>query len=149
MRDYMREMLNAHAHKGDQAAFDLGVKLRDEIDEEFKRLSDQRDAINHLGSWLQEWGDVDQGSSPVPAENRIDPLGRPKAIVTAALQVMSRGTGLKVTTQDVYWELQSTGVDLGVEQPKAVIGTVLSKHESFKKLARNTFEFIPPTPKTR
>ena len=73
-------------------------------------------------------------------------------IVEAALEVWNeRHTGSWpaknadfITTTEVRDELRENGFDLGVQQPLAVIGTVLSSADQFRKVARNTFEVIPP-----
>ena len=51
-----------------------------------------------------------------------------------------------VRVQDVLAELQRRDLDLGVQQPLAVIGTVLSRSEYYQKIARNTFHRIDPLP---
>ena len=77
----------------------------------------------------------------------MNPPDRPQVILdaaTAVLDVSSEGSAVKV--QDVLAELRQRDLDLGVKQPLAVIGTVLSRSEHYRKIARNTFQRIEPEP---
>ena len=49
-----------------------------------------------------------------------------------------------INARDVHSALKNKGLDLGVSQPLAVIGTVLASADGYTKIARNSFEFSPP-----
>ena len=88
---------------------------------------------------------------PVPTLDTVRVVERPRLIIEAAMSIwedLPVGND-SVKMQDVLQALNGKGLDLGVKQPLAVIGTVLANSNEFRKVARNTFEFFqddgPPT----
>ena len=161
VRDYVKEMMDAWTTDGEQAARDLGVTLLSEIRLDQQHLNRQELAIRALGAVLMDRSDrgaaedveediiLDESSR---ALDTIEPSERPRLIVEAAQEVRDNqqdewtgSEGNLIATRDVLTRLRGKGLDLGVRQPFAVIGTVLSSAENFKKVARNTFEYTPPT----
>ncbi len=144
MRDYVKEMMNTWTMEGEQAAYDLGGELLQEIDAEFDRLKNQLSAITALGTYLQDTANVEASDlNHDPHFDTVETSERPRLIVEAALAVWRRlpPSNELVKVQCVLEELHSQGLDLGVKQPFAVIGTVLSSADRFTKIARNTFEY--------
>ena len=156
MKDYIREMMDAWTGEGEQAAYDVGKRLLKEIESAFAYLRRQESAINALGSVLQEHANVDTTAEPVestPGLDTIEPSERSRLITEAATEVWgaqqdSWGGAERnlVSIQSVLEALNNKGLDLGVKQPFAVIGTVLASADGFKKIARNTFEYTQPGP---
>ena len=74
----------------------------------------------------------------------ISPTERPRLIMDTAreLGIENKAGDDLVKVQEVLQELRGRGFDLGVQQPLAVIGTVLANADDFRKIARNTFEYI-------
>ena len=152
-RDYLKEMVEVWAHEGEQAAYDLAVHLLQEINRDVTRLKRQESAIRKVGEALREDEAVDVSADPVdpgPGLDPIEPSERPRIILEAAKEAYEdresghwsrTGTG-HIKTQEVLDHLRSQGFDLGVQQPLAVIGTVLASAKGFKRIARNTFEVI-------
>ncbi len=160
MRDYAREMIEAWTNNGEQAAYDLGQELLAEIQDAFLTLKRHESAIQALGMVLQDHGDVDPTAAdpvePEPGLDTIEPSERPRLIIEGALEVLGNqqnwggSEANLVKTVAVLDVLQGKGLDLGVQQPLAVIGTVLTNAENFTKVARNTFEYSqPPSPSVR
>ena len=155
MRDYVREMMDTWTHEGEQAAHDLGIRLLKEIEDDYDRLRRQESAINALGSVLAQHADVIPISDPIepePGLDAIEPSERPRLIIVTAVEVWgAQQTGFGgsernlVSSQDVLERLKHKGLDLGVQQPLAVVGTVLASAEGFTKVARNTFEYDRPS----
>ena len=151
MKDYMKEMLHTWSTEGEQAAYDLGLKLLGEIEAEQERLVNQASAINALGKYLQDTANVVARSTNTnPELDIIEPAERPRLIVEAATEIWQNqkdswlGADAEfVKVQAVLERLKEQGLDLGVQQPLAVIGTVLASADGFKKVARNTFEYAP------
>ena len=144
MRDYVKEMMNTWTMEGEQAAYDLGGELLQEIDAEFDRLKNQLSAITALGTYLQDTANVEaRNLNHDPHLDTVETSERPRLIVEAAVAVWRRlpPSNELVKVQHVLEELHSQGLDLGVKQPFAVIGTVLSSADRFTKVARNTFEY--------
>ena len=72
---------------------------------------------------------------------------RPQVILDAAAAVLEATSGgFMVDVQDVLAELQRRDLNLGVQQPLAVIGTVLSRSDYYHKAARNSFRRVDPLP---
>ena len=72
---------------------------------------------------------------------------RPQVILDAAAAVVEAASGgLVVNVQEVLAELQRRDLNLGVKQPLAVIGTVLSRSEHYDKIARNMFQRVETLP---
>ena len=154
MRDYVKEMMEVWTSEGEQAAYEIGAKLLVDISEEREYLDRQESAIHALGLVLQSSGNVDISLQPVETASELDeiePSVRPRLIVEAATEVWEeQQTGWPgadkdlVKAQRVLDQLRAKGLDLGVQQPLAVIGTVLASASGFKKVARNTFERTEP-----
>ena len=151
MRDYTGEMMDAWTEQGPQAAYNLGVTLRREIEEESEKLKRHKDAIQALGVVLRDRPEVDTTFDPADADPSLDTIEsseRPRLIVEAAIQVWAHqqqgwptDNSDLVKAGEVLEALRTKGLDLGVQQPLAVIGTVLSNADNFRKVARNTFEY--------
>ncbi len=145
MRDYVREMMDRWTVEGDQAAYDLGDVLLRQIDAEFDRLRNQAALINALGAYLQDSGMIETSDS-TPSLEPVEASERPRVIIEAAQALWRRlppGNNL-IRVQHVLDEMTIAGFDLGVQQPLAVIGTVLARADGFTKVARNTFEYRTP-----
>ena len=152
MRDFLQEMRDVWFKEGDQAAYDLGAKLLRELEAEQEKLGNQAFAIMALGKYLQDKSGVTPNSSDAESElDVIEAHERPRLIIEAANEVVdsqqddwpSTPDSNLVKVQDVLEQLRSKGLDLGVKQPLAVIGTVLTSADDFRKVARNTFEHVP------
>ena len=143
MRDYVRAMMDMWRTEGEQAAYDLGPELLQQIDAEFNRLRNQAEVINALGIYLRDTSEVEDLT---PRLDTVEMSERPRLIVEAAIALwrhLPPGNNL-VKVQHVLQEMNSNGLDLGVQQPLAVIGTVLARADGFTKVARNTFEYRQP-----
>ena len=156
MRDYIREMLDVWTEAGEQAAYNLASHLLQEIRNDVARLKKQESAMQALGLVLREHPAVDVSADPIdpgPGLDPIEPSERSRVILEAAKEAYEdrekdnwnrTGTRL-IKTQEVLDHLWSRGLDLGVQQPLAVIGTVLASANGFSRIARNTFEVIEVT----
>ena len=147
MHDFVREIMGAWTEEGPQAAYDLADQLLAEIDSQSRRLAKQAEAIKALESHLLESGDVKE-RKPVlvgPGLDVVEPSERPRLITDAALRHLSGRSGT-VTGDEVLMKLAEQGLDLGVKQPYAVVGTVLAQADNFTRIARNTFEYEDPNP---
>ena len=151
MRDYVKELMAAWTEKGEQAAYVIGSQLLKELRQDIAHLEKQELAIEALGVVLRDHPEVDTAEDPsyVPPElDTIEPSERPRLIIEAAQKAFHEReispwttTGLsQVKSQEVLDQLRKQGLDLGVQQPLAVIGTVLSSANGFHKIARNTFQ---------
>ena len=145
-------MLDVWTQEGEQAAYDCGPQLLREIEDEQEKLKNQASAIRALGKVLEGTvGVIARSDEVVPGLDVIEALERPRQIVSAAIDVwQSQQHGWSndsdtdyVKVQDVQERLWAKGLDLGVKQPLAVIGTVLTSAKGFRKVARNTFEYTP------
>ena len=156
MRDYIKEMLATWTAHGEQGAYVLAGQLLRDIRNDVIRLQKQESAIQALGAVLREHPDVDTSTDPTPPDpdfDMIEPSERPKIIVEAANDAYwerendnwSRTGDSFIKAQEVLDHIRRRGLDLGVQQPLAVIGTVLSSAEGFHRIARNTFEVLPKT----
>jgi hypothetical protein len=159
MRDYIRELLETWTARGEQAAYVLASNLLQDIRNDVVRLRRQESAIQALGAVLKEHPAVDTSADPVDSDPDLDPIEpseRSRVIIEAAGEVYrnrenntwtATGTEL-VKTQEVLDHLRSKGLDLGVQQPLAVIGTVLANAVGFQRVARNTFEVREDKPQS-
>ena len=161
MRNFVEEMLLAWTGESKQAAYNTGIHLLGEIRKEFEHLKRQETAIQALGSYLREDPEIDQtAASPEPElainetqTNEIEPDQRPRMILQAADEVWESQQNVwggsetnLIDARNVHSALRNKGLDLGVSQPLAVIGTVLASAAGYTKIARNTFEYTLPTP---
>lgn len=140
--------------QGEQAAYSRVRELLHEIRSDVARLRKQEEAIQALGQVLREHPDVDISEEPgevAPGLDPIEPSERSRLIIEAAEEFFQHIKGQRdwddnspflIRTQDVFTILKSRGLDLGVQQPLAVIGTVLTNAEGFHRIARNTFQVI-------
>ena len=155
MKDYIRKLLETWTAHGEQAAYTLATNLLQEIRNDVVRLRRQESAIQALGAVLREHPAVDTSTDPVDSDPDLDPIEpsqRSRVIIEAANEVYhdreantwtATETGL-IKTQEVLDHLRNRGLDLGVQQPLAVIGTVLANATGFQRVARNTFEVSVP-----
>lgn len=155
MRDFTRVMMDVWSKEGEQAAYDLGPQLLREIESEREKLNNQATAIMALAKYLEDTVGVIARSTDL--DTRLDVIEapeRPRLIIEAATEVFrtqheewpSNSDAHLIKVQDVQERLRTKGLDLGVKQPWAVIGTVLTSADGFSKVARNTFEYTPPPP---
>ena len=141
-RDYVREMMDQWTAKGDQEAYDVGWGLLSEIEKAIDGLKKQDIAIRALEKHLEGLGVTPRAQAP--ALDTVALEERPRLIAEAALKIwhgLPSGYDL-IKAQDVQQELRKKGLDLGVKHPLAVIGTVLSNSDEFRRVARNSFEYV-------
>ena len=153
MRDYVKELMETWTSKGEQAAH---IQVRDllyEIRGDVVRLRKQEEAIQALGQVLRDHPDVDTSTDPVDVPSGlepIEPLERSRFIVEASVDLFQEyqrrqhredTSPILINCQDVHNLLKNRGLDLGVQQPLAVIGTVLNSAKGFHRVARNTFQY--------
>ena len=150
MRDYLKELMGAWSEHGEQAAYDAGGRLLRDLRRDIALLEKQELAILALGAVFLENPEVDASQDPgyFPGElDTVEPADRPRIIINAAKQAFrdresnpwsSTGTA-EIKSHEVIDHLRSQGLSLGVQQPLAVVGTVLSSASGFHKIARNTF----------
>ena len=151
MKDYVKELMETWNSHGEQAAYSRVRELLHEVRNDVVRLRKQEEAIQALGQVLREHPDVDLSEDPgdvAAGLDLIEPAERPRLIVEAATEIYQdiRGNSfgesepVLIRAQEVLDTLRRRGLDLGVQQPLAVIGTVLSSATGFHRIARNTFE---------
>ena len=151
MRDYIREMMDAWTQEGQQAAYVLVKDLLEGIRNDIARLQRQESAIKALAVVLREDPYVDTSldpRDPEPGLDTIEPSERSRVIVKAAAeayesreQYYQTATGKPyIKTEEVLNHLNEQGLSLGVQNPLAVIGTVLASADGFARIAKNTFE---------
>ena len=146
MTDFVKAITEVWNEEGLQAAYDRGTILLETIAEGIRGLQSQRTTITALMHHLEA-----SGARTTPQLALFESVrgpDRPQVILDAAAVVeASSGDGdLVVNVQDVLAELQRRDLSLGVQQPLAVIGTVLSRSEYYHKEARNTFRRVAPLP---
>ena len=155
MTDFTRRMMDVWSQEGEQAAYDLSPTLLKEIEVELQKLKNQASAIMALGKVLEGTpGVIARSTETDPALDVIEAHERPRQIIEAAKEVWgfqqdewpSNSDAHLVRGKDVLNRLATKRLDLGVKQPLAVIGTILTSADGFNKVARNTFEYTPPTP---
>lgn len=156
MRDYAREMLDILRRDGYQAAYDLGGELLQEARRDQQAMERhfamQTHAMQAIGMYLRDsgnvWGDGYMGSffTGLDGTQSVETVDRPRVIIEAATAIYQRlPAGNKyVHAQAVLEELVDRGLDLGVQQPFAVVGTVLASADDFRRVARNKFEYVGP-----
>ena len=153
MRDYVKELMETWTGKGEQAAHSQVRELLNEICGDVVRLRKQEEAIQALSQVLRDHPDVDTSTDPVDVPSGlepIEPLERSRFIVEASEELFREyrerqhwedNSPILINCQDVYTSLKHRGLDLGVQQPLAVIGTVLNSAKGFHRVARNTFQY--------
>ena len=145
MADFVKEITETWDQEGVQAAYDRGKILLETIAEEIKGLLGQRTTITALMQHLEASGA--RSTRQMELFDSVRAPDRPQAILDAAAAVLEATSGgFMVDVQDVLAELQRRDLSLGVQQPLAVIGTVLSRSDHYRKLARNTFQRVEPLP---
>lgn len=144
MRDYVREMMDTWTKDGLRVAYDLGEQLINEIELERYSLEMQSIAITGLRHHLSTQGRFPTVDKRQTALDTVRSTERPRLIMEAAEALYRHSGNALVKVQDVLQHLNLKGLDLGVKQPFAVIGTVLASAEEFRKVARNTFEYVGP-----
>ena len=119
--------------------------LLEKIAEEIRGLQSQRTTITALMQHLEV-----SGARTTPQYQMFESVrvpDRPQVILDAAAAVVEAASGgLVVNVQEVLAELQRRDLNLGVKQPLAVIGTVLSRSEHYDKIARNMFQRVETLP---
>ena len=141
MKDYVRVLMDAWTANGNQAAYDLCGSLTAEIEDIVNSLRKQSAAIAALEQHLEDLGV--QPRRQAAMLDTVRPAERARLITEVAINLWHKlpvGNDL-LNVQDVLEELRGKGLDLGVQQPFAVIGTVLTRADGFTKVARNTFEY--------
>ena len=148
MADYVLELVSVWSEKGEEAALEAGADLLNQIDEEHRKLRRAATALRAFLAYLQS--DDGEGISVAvgdPSLDTIEVSQRSRLITKAASEILERlpqGEN-QVKVQEVLDHLRGDGLDLGVQQPLAVIGTVLNSADGFTKIARNTFEYEQPS----
>ena len=167
MKDYAKELMSVWTNGGEQEAFDRGSELLREIKGDIADAQREYAAIEAIMFVLRNRPGVsvlEELAEPDDGLDTILPELRRKYIIDAANAVCQRQAEayteesiavadalghwrplhsdgpFRVTTQQVLWSIESQGLSLGVQQPHAVIGTVLANAEGFQRIARNTFE---------
>ena len=143
MADLVKEITEVWNQEGVQDAYDRGKILLETITAEIRGLQGQRTTITALMQHLEASGA--RSTHQMELIDTVKAPDRPQVILDAAaavLEVVSEG--FMVDVQDVFAELQRRDLDLGVQQPLAVIGTVLSRSEYYQRVARNTFQRVEP-----
>lgn len=157
MRDFTHKLMDVWSKEGDQAAYDLAPQLLTEIEAEQKKLKNEASAIRAFGRVLENTtGIIARSIDTDPGLDVVEARARPRLILEAALEVWEsqsdewppRSDPQLVKGEDVLEQLRTKGLDLGVKQPLAVIGTILTHADEFTKVARNTFEYTSPRPST-
>ena len=145
MTDFVKAITEVWNEEGIQSAYDQGKKSLETIAEEIRGLQGQRTTITALMQHLEVAGA--RTTPQYPLFESVKGPDRPKVILDAAETVVEATSGdLVVNVQDVLAELQRRDLDLGVQQPLAVIGTVLSRSKYYHKVARNAFRRVEPLP---
>ncbi len=155
MRDYIREMMEAWTNEGEQAAYLVARDLLQGIRNDVALLQKQESAIQALGMILREHPSVDTSMDPRDSEpglDTIEPSERSRVILEAADEAYREREGSNWTatgkalikTEEVLKHLREQGLCLGVQNPLAVIGTVLANADGFNRIAKNTFEINKP-----
>ena len=147
MADFVKTITEVWNEEGIQAAYDRGTKYLETIADEIRGLQGQRTTITALMQHLEASGA--RSTPQLALFESVRGPDRPQAILDAAAAVLEASSGdggLVVTVQSVLAELQRKDLSLGVQQPLAVIGTVLSRSEYYDKVARNTFRRVEPLP---
>jgi hypothetical protein len=143
MTDFVKAITEVWNEEGIQAAYDRGTKCLETIAEEIRGLQSQRTTVTALIQHLEA-----SGARTTPQLELFESVrvpDRPQVILDAAAAVVEvTSHGSVVNVQEVLAELQRRNLNLGVKQPLAVIGTVLSRSEYYDKLARNTFLRVEP-----
>ena len=116
-----------------------------EIQREMGRLQEQ---LRHVASMYEYLSRKLNLAEPTEITNIAfspasvgTPVGRHQVIMQTALDLVRSGTP-SLSPQRVMEELNQKQVDLGVQQPHAVIGTVLGRSEGFRRVAENKFEYV-------
>ncbi len=145
MADFVKEITEVWNQEGVQAGYDRGKILLEKIAEEIRGLQSQRTTITALMQHLEV-----SGARTTPQYEMFESVrapDRPQVILDAAAAVVEAASGgLVVNVQEVLAELQRRDLNLGVKQPLAVIGTVLSRSEHYDKIARNMFQRVETLP---
>ncbi len=152
MKDYVKELMETWTNHGEQTAYSRIRELLHEVRNDVVRLRKQEEAIQALGQVLRDHPDVDASADPIDVPDGLEPIEpseRSRFIIEAAAEIYEdnlndnfRGAEPAfIRAQDVLDLLRRRGLDLGVQQPLAVIGTVLSSADGFHRIARNTFQF--------
>ncbi len=147
MPNYVLEFVKVWSESGEEAAHKVGDDLLRRIDEEHRELRREATALRALLAYLHS--DGSEGTSASDGDPSLDIIEAPqrsRLITEAATEVLNRLPEDEnlIKGQDVLDQLRQDGLDLGVQQPFAVIGTVLNSANGFTKIARNTFEYKPP-----
>ena len=151
MRDYVKDLMETWTNDGEQAAYSRVRGILHDIRDDVVRLRKQEEAIQALGQVLRDHPDVDSSAEPADAADGLEPIEpseRSRFIVEAAYEIYDdiRNDSFRgaepafIKAQDVLDLLKRRGLDIGVQQPLAVIGTVLSSADGFHRIARNTFQ---------
>lgn len=147
MKDYYGDLIRLAANGDPRAvaftANEFGREIKHEIGEleqQFKYVMQMRD---YLVTKVTDQTDIEAMQEEGIGEDlkEIPRSGRSMAIKTAAVTLAMRGDRT-LSTQMVQNFLGKGGWFLGVQQPNAVIGTVLSSLSEFKRNDTNEFEFV-------
>ena len=146
MRDYYEELISLAASGDPRAVSVQANEFAREINAEISNLRQQFDYVIHMRDYLVTKIADEIDSEPVEEEveeemKEIPRIERSGHIRGAALELVREGFR-KVSAQMVQDTLAKMRYSLGVQQPNAVIGTVLSRAPEFKRTDANEFEFV-------
>ena len=145
MADFVKEITEVWNQEGVQAGYDRGEILLETITKEIRGLQGQRITVTALMQHLEVSGARSTAQYQMFESVRVP--DRPQVILDAAAAVLeATSDGFVVNVQEVLAELQRRDLNLGVKQPLAVIGTVLSRSEHYDKIARNMFQRVETLP---
>ena len=146
MADLVKEITEVWNQAGAQDAYDRGKILLETITEEIRGLQGPTRSPSPLScNILRRPGH--EARLNMELFDSVRAPDRPQVILDAAAAVLEATSGgFMVDVQDVLAELQRRDLNLGVQQPLAVIGTVLSRSDYYHKAARNSFRRVDPLP---
>lgn len=147
-RDYYEELIKA---AGSQPHYQVVRHANDAVNairEELAYWEQQQTLVSQLHQYMlskqrQTTQPAHQTGATVTTRT-ISPAQRSGVIQGTARQLAAEGHGT-LTSQDITNRLAETGFVLGVQQPNAVIGTVLSSMPEFERVATNVFKYVTST----
>ncbi len=137
MRDYVGELIKL-VGKDEEQAYKLAEQFLEKLQAEIQERRALIDSVENFRRMLTPRLVEREFSPTTQVVPRIE---RPDRIREVALELVSMGDNV-VTTRGILARLKNRGFDLGVKQPYAVVGTVLSRLNEFKRVDVNTFEYI-------
>jgi len=136
MRDYFKELIQLAAQDTSTATV-RADEFADEIRDRVRRLHDQLGHIMDMQTYLSDM----ESETDTGGHRDIPRLERPIRIKEAAIALVNEGY-MTLSSQMVQDHLARSGWRLSVQQPNAVIGTVLARSPEFNRTDTNEFEFV-------